>query len=269
MITIPTNKPKNLQAEISVKALELWNKGEVKNASSDNTITILDEIGESWWSEGVTAKRIAGALRSIGADKDVEVIINSAGGDVFEGIAIYNLLKEHKGKVTVKIVGLAASAASIIALAGDEVQVAKAGFIMIHNAWVVGAGNRHDFRAFADYLEPFDDVLASVYIDQTGLDKKEIQSMMDNETWLNGDEAIAKGFADALLDSDLELDEPKEDNIVAHRFDTVLAKAGMSRSDRRKMIKDFKASISTQIATRDDMRDAIKLDLKPLPKIKI
>ncbi|MBN0106041.1 Clp protease ClpP, partial [Pseudomonas aeruginosa] len=92
-----------------------------------------EPIGYDWWTgEGVTAKRIAGALRAIGGDVDVTVNINSPGGDVFEGLAIYNLLREHKGKVTVRVLGLAASAASFIAMAADEVKIARAGFLMIH-----------------------------------------------------------------------------------------------------------------------------------------
>lgn len=86
--------------------------------------------------------------------------------------------------MTIKVLGMAASAASIIAMAGDEVQVARAGFLMIHNAWTLAAGNRHDFREFADYLEPFDAAMADVYVARTGLDAKTVATMMDGETWI-------------------------------------------------------------------------------------
>ncbi len=117
-----------LRSEISVTALSKWNP-DVRSASaddeSDNTISILDQIGEDWWTGGgVTAKRVGAALRQIGK-KDVVVTINSPGGDYFEGLAIYNQLREHPAKVTVKILGIAASAASVIAMAGDEVQIAR------------------------------------------------------------------------------------------------------------------------------------------------
>ena len=175
MIKFNNNIPKGLKAEISATTLEKCNRGQVSNyVSNNNTIEILDEIGESYWSEGVTAKAILSKLNSIGNDKDVDVIINSGGGDVFEGIAIHNVLKQHKGNVTVKIIGLAGSAASIIALGGDEIKIAKNAFFMIHNAWMVGAGNRNDFRAFADFLEPFDNILAETYVDFTGLEQKMI-----------------------------------------------------------------------------------------------
>lgn len=102
---------------------------------------------------GVTAKRISAALRAIG-NNDVVVNINSPGGDMFEGLAIYNLLRSHSGKVTVNILGIAASAASIIAMAGDEVQMGRGAFLMIHNCWAVGVGNRHDFAKLANDLAP-------------------------------------------------------------------------------------------------------------------
>src|SRR5690606_30844040 len=100
----------------------------------ERTIGIYDVIGQDFWTgEGVTAKRVAAALRSMGAGP-VTVYINSPGGDVFEGLAIYNLLREHKGEVTVKVMGLAASAAPVIEMAGDVVQVPRARFLMILNA---------------------------------------------------------------------------------------------------------------------------------------
>src|SRR5690606_23214700 len=105
-----------------------------------NTISIYDVIGEDWWTGGgFTAKRAAAALRSIGKNP-VTVNVNSPGGDMFEGIAIYNLLREHPAEVTVNVMGLAASAASIIAMAGDKINVALGSFVMIHNAWGIVIG---------------------------------------------------------------------------------------------------------------------------------
>ena len=97
-----------------------WNSGVKAASEDDNTISILDPIGEDWYGNGVTSKRVSAALRAIGKT-DVTVSINSPGGDYFEGLAIYNLLRDHPAKVTVKIVGIAASAASVIAMAADEV----------------------------------------------------------------------------------------------------------------------------------------------------
>ncbi|EPJ5267720.1 head maturation protease, ClpP-related, partial [Providencia stuartii] len=123
----------SISYELKPKALDKWNSG-IRAASSDNTISVLDVIGEDFWGEGVTAKRISAALRAIG-NQDVVVNINSPGGDMFEGLAIYNLLRAHNGKVTVNILGIAASAASVIAMAGDEIRMGRGAFLMIHNCW--------------------------------------------------------------------------------------------------------------------------------------
>lgn len=112
-------------------ALNRWDSSVRAKSDSDNVITIYDQIGDGIFYEGVTAKRIAAALRSIG-EKDVVVNINSPGGNYFEGVSIYNLLAQHKGKVTVQVVGLAASAASVIAMAGDEILMGDGAFMMIH-----------------------------------------------------------------------------------------------------------------------------------------
>ena len=269
MIKFNNNIPKGLKAEISASVLEKWNKVAISNSITGNTITILDEIGDNWDGTGVTAKKILSDLKNMGDTKDVEVIINSGGGDVFEGIAIHNILKQHIGHVTVKIIGLAGSAASIIALAGDKVEIAKNAFFMIHNAWMVGAGNKHDFKAFADFLDPFDNILAETYVDFTGLDKTEIVAMMDNETWLSGEDAVTKGFADSLLNEEIKIENSNKTDIVAHKVDVIMAKSGVPRSERRKMMKELKEH-STQNAAisevTNDMQNAINFE--PLPQLK-
>ncbi|MBX4377554.1 Clp protease ClpP, partial [Mycobacterium tuberculosis] len=119
--------------------------------------------GYDWWTDsGVTAKGIGNQLKSY-AGSDIVVNINSPGGDVFEGLAIYNQLREYKGHITVRILGIAASAASFIAMAADEVQIARAGFLMIHNAWTIGVGDRNDMREVADFLEQVDGTIADIY----------------------------------------------------------------------------------------------------------
>ncbi|WP_314407361.1 head maturation protease, ClpP-related [Pseudomonas kuykendallii] len=226
-------------------ALERWNST-LQAAADDeeNTISILDPIGYDYWTgEGVTAKRITGILRGM-AGADVVVNINSPGGDMFEGLAIYNVLREYKGNVTVKVLGLAASAASIIAMAGDTIQVARSGFLMIHNCWAMAVGNRHDMREFADTLEPFDEAMADIYAERTGGDLGGMQKLMDAETWINGSAAVEQGFADALLSSDSVKESAKarnESQIAAHKLDVILAKQGMPRSERRALLQQIKS----------------------------
>lgn len=247
--------PAGLRSGVSIKALERWNADIRAASEKSNDIGIFDVIGEDYWTgEGVTAKRISAALRSIGTG-DVVVNINSPGGDLFEGLAIYSLLREHPGNVTVNILGLAASAASIIAMAGDTVRIARAGFLMIHNCWIIAAGNRHDFREYADYLEPFDASMADIYSARSGLDAKNVQEMLDAESWIGGSAAIDKGLADELLGSDeITETEGRTEAASVRRVEAAMRASGMPRSEAKKLISEFKASLRD--AASNGERDA-------------
>ena len=240
----PEGRPcASVSSNILPRAFDRWNPGiRAEGAEDDRTISILDVIGYDWWTgEGVTAKRIAGALRSLGPGP-VTVSINSPGGDMFEGLAIYNLLREHDGEVTVKVLGLAASAASVIAMAGDTVQIARAGFLMIHNCWVMAIGNRHDLREVADTLEPFDAAMTDIYAARTGLSVEEIQKQMDGETWINGSSAVDQGFADELLPSDQVRQGGEKKASAVRRLEAALRSSGMPKSEAMKLISEFKSS---------------------------
>lgn len=249
MPSAPTGRPQSgVQSYLSPRALDRWNPGVRAAASddSDSTITIYDVIGYDYLTgDGVTANRISAALRSIGP-KPVTVYINSPGGDMFEGLAIYNLLREHEEHVTVKVLALAASAASIVAMAGDTVQIARSGFIMVHNSWVVAIGNRHDLREYADTLEPFDRALADIYAARTGAEIGEIQKLMDAETWLGGSDAVDQGFADDLLPADqLERgDSSRAGASAVRRIEAALRSSGLPRSDAMRLLSEFKSSLS-------------------------
>lgn len=243
----PESRPSaSVRSEILPRALERWNRelrAAVAENEEDRSISVYDVIGYDYWTgEGVTAKRIAAALRSLGAG-DVTVNINSPGGDMFEGLAIYNLLREHKGAVTVKVLGLAASAASVIAMAGDTVQIARAGFLMIHNAWVIAAGNRNDLREVADWLEPFDAAMADIYVARTGLEAKAVANLMDAESWIGGSAAIEQGFADELLPSDqIGRGEAKASAAAVRRIEAVLRSTGIPKSEAMRLISEIKSS---------------------------
>lgn len=234
----------NVKFDISTSAASKWQPGiKAADTQSENVISIYEEIGYDYWTDGgVTAQRIAAALRYIGDDQDVIVNINSPGGDVFEGLAIYNLLRNHGGKVTVRILGVAASAASVIAMAGDDIQIARAGFIMIHNCWSMAVGNQHDMRDAADYLAVFDDSAADIYTARTGQDKAKIIAMLDEETWMSGSQAIELGFADEYLSAD-QIEQTQESGAQAsiRKLDQMLAKQGITRNERRKLIQSIKA----------------------------
>lgn len=240
---ISAEAPKGVSWDTPSEAVAKWDASLAFSRADDATITIYDAIGSDGWSEGVTAKRISAALRSIG-NRDVTVSINSPGGDFFEGIAIYNLLMEHPYRVTVKVVGLAASAASVIAMAGDEIQVAKTGFLMIHNSWAVVIGNRHDLEGASKVLQGFDAAMAGLYAGVAGITVEQAAKLMDDETWMSGESAITSGFATALLDGD-EISASKEHNgadAASRKIDKLLAMQGLPRSERRELLKQIKGT---------------------------
>lgn len=257
----PEYKKPQANTEISAKAMQHWDRNirASSDGEQDNVINILDIIGYDWWTgEGATATNIQKALKRIGSNNDVVININSPGGDVFEGLAIYNLLREHAGKITVKILGVAASAASFIAMAADEIQIARAGFFMIHNAWTWSAGNRNDLLEVADFLAQVDETIADIYHIRTGIDVGEIADQMDAETWITGKKAVETGFADGYLPSDsvTTTDSNKSDNAsnAAKRIDTIMAMQGIPRSERRALFNELKSG--TQNATTTSTQNA-------------
>jgi len=241
--------------DLPSSAMDRWNGGIKAAKSDDNSISVFDVIGADWYGDGVTASRIAAALRSIGG-ADVTVNINSPGGDMFEGLAIYNLLREYEGKVTVKVLGLAASAASIIAMAGDEVQIGRGAFLMIHNCWVYAMGNRHDLQQIAADMVPFDKAMNDIYGARTGLDAATIDAMMNSETYIGGSDAVEKGFADRLLAADEIADGDDSPAAALRKLDAMLAKTNAPRSERRKLLKALTGSKPGAAATPEGMPGA-------------
>lgn len=225
--------------------------------TDDNVISVYEVIGEDFWTgEGVTSRRIAAALRRIGP-QPVQVNVNSPGGDFFEGIGIYNLLRQHPARVTVDVVGLAASAASVIAMAGDTVRISEVGFLMVHNAWAVAVGNRHDLRQAADMLEPFDQAMAGLYAERSGAGEAEAVKWMDDETWFNGRQAVDAGLADELLPRGAigEADAAAANaGLAVRRVDAALARQGLSRQERRSLLGEIKRG--THDAAARAMHDA-------------
>lgn len=243
----PTGRIANLGSSILPSALARWDPAiHAEEDTGENIVNVLDPIGyDPWTGGGVTARSVSAALKSF--DKaPVTVVINSPGGDMFEGFAIYNLLRDYQGDVTTKVIGVAASAASIIAMGGNTGQIARAGFIMIHNAWVVAMGNRNDLRDYADVLEPFDRAMADIYAARTGLDIDATANMMDKETWIGGADAVKQNFADELLSSDTVVkgnDEDTKARAAAYKLDAALARAGIARAERRDILKDYVAGM--------------------------
>lgn len=234
-------RPQGYSWDVPSDALARWVDTPMAASDDPATITIYDMIGEDpWTGGGFTAKRMNAALRSIGP-RDVSVKINSPGGDVFEGLAIYNELAHHKAKVNVSVMGIAASAASFIAMAGDQVEMGLGSFLMIHNAWGVVIGNRNDMTDAAGMLEQIDAAMVDIYEARTGLSRSDIAAYMDAETFFGATDAVDKGFADKTvkMPDDIEAKASIPASVSAkRRLDSILAQSGVPRVERRRMLQD-------------------------------
>lgn len=257
---LPLPHDRKIGAFVRPEVLDRWADGASARgpAAQGNVIEMYDAIGFDWWTGGgVTAKGVSEQLKAM-RGQPVTVMINSGGGDMFEGIAIYNLLREHDGEVTVKIVSLAASAASVIAMAGDRIEIGAASFIMIHNCWVVAVGNSDDMQATAEWLRPFDAAMAEVYAARTGQPVADCAGWMKAETYMSGAQAIERGFAEALLSSD-QLTSDASASAKAHEVKAVYAAehamvaGGATRAQARANLKEIKGK---QDAAPEAMPDA-------------
>lgn len=168
--------------------LEIKAKG---NQSAE--IMIYDDIGEGWLG-GISAKQFADEVKKLGRLESLTVRINSYGGSVFDGLAIYNTLKSNPARVNIHIDGIAASIASIIAMSGDDISMAGNGFFMIHDPWTVAAGTASDLRDQADIMDKVRDSLLDTYTKKASVKRDVISDMMAAETWMNATEALDYGF---------------------------------------------------------------------------
>jgi ATP-dependent Clp protease protease subunit len=171
-------------------------------------IIIYAGIGQDYWGDGsmISAKNFSDQLKELAPTvNDLTVRINSPGGDVFDGIAIYNRLKQFKGDVTVYIDGLAASIASIIALAGDKIFIGEGALYMVHLPWTFAFGNRMDLDNTVNRLMDVEEQMISIYSKKSGLDRAEVKALLEAETWMGADEAIEKGFVDSKVDESLPI----------------------------------------------------------------
>lgn len=181
---------KNEATETEAESVELRIEGDIVD---DGDIWIYE-----WFGESATAPNAFKDELSNYIGKDITVWINSLGGSVFAADGIYNSLKEHKGKVTAKIV-TAMSAASLIAMAADEILMSPVAIMMIHNPLTSAYGNMHDLRKTADILDTVKESIINAYINKTGRPRNKISQMMDDETWMSANVAVKEGFADGIL----------------------------------------------------------------------
>jgi len=173
----------------------------MKKAGTRGEIYLYGVIGVDWFGDGISAKQFADDLKALGQVETIDLRINSEGGDVFAGKAMYTLLVDHRAKVVTHIDGLAASAASYVAMAGDEILISEAAYLMIHNAWTVAVGGAEDMRRTADLLDSVNGTVRDVYAARTKNSADKLKKWMDEETWFTGKEAVDNGFADKLVEN--------------------------------------------------------------------
>ena len=165
---------------------------------SRGEIWLYDQIGDNFWGEGVSAKTFQHELTALGRVDTINLHINSPGGDVFDGLAIYNQLKAHPARIVVDIDGLAASIASVIAMAGDEIRIAANAMMMIHNPHGMAIGDADEMQRVAALLTQIKASLADTYAARTQQPRAKLAAWMDDETWLPAETAVQHGFADIV-----------------------------------------------------------------------
>ena len=175
---------------------KFWNW--VRNEGEKRVLLLDGEISdETWWGDEVTPQMFRSELNA--AEGDIDLWINSPGGDCYAAAQIYNMLMEYKGNVNVKIDGIAASAASVVTMAGSTVEISPLGMLMIHNPMTVSIGDTHEMERTITFLAEIKESIINAYELKTGLSRAKISRLMDAETWMNAKKAVELGFADSVL----------------------------------------------------------------------
>lgn len=257
----------------------------IENKAEESTVYIYDEIG-MWGIEAQVFVKDFNAIDS----KTIHLRVNSPGGSVFDGTTIYNVIKQHKSKVIAHVDGLAASIASVIVLAADEVQMADNAFYMIHEPWSIMAGGADELRKEADLLDKVRGTIAKTYMDKSGKDEEEIFALMKEETWMTAEEALENGFIDSIYSPDEatakktnilfdltvfnnvpeKLQDTKKE-ITAREIERILRDAGCSAKQAKGILaegfeatdqRDVETVIETPVVKVETQRDVVD---KPKP----
>ncbi|WP_320043191.1 ClpP-like prohead protease/major capsid protein fusion protein [uncultured Desulfobacter sp.] len=270
----PPDKDKAQQEKrlAKLRTAQLGQTADIRVAASGDTVDVhlFDVIGWPFIEAQDLLYRIPKGAATI------NVYLNTPGGDVFEGMAIYNMLCDHKATVNVIVTGLAASSGSLIAMAGDTIKMSKASFMMIHNPWSMMSGDADDFRKEADLLDQIGDVFATAYAEKTGIGKSQVRDLMKEETWYTPEEAVAAGFANDITgevpaeDPSARFDlsvfnhtpssirqgsaQPKKENIMDPKLRALLERLGLSKDADDEQAKQYLAGINL-----DDIADPEEL----------
>lgn len=219
---------------------KFWNW--VRDSDEERTLYLNGVISEeTWWGDEVTPKMFKDEL--LAGAGDITVWINSPGGDVFAAAQIYNMLMEYTGKITVKIDGLAASAASVIAMAGGDVYMSPVSMLMIHNPSTVAIGDSEEMLRAKALLDEVKESIINAYELKTGLSRTKLSHLMDAESWMNANKAIELGFADKIMFMESETPD-LTDSLIFSRM-------AVTNSLISKLPKQAKSKTGTPIESLD------------------
>ena len=261
------------------KLKHLANKRQWYNITTEGeepTIYIYDAIGSDLW-DGYSPKDFRDELNAIAKDSDsVTLRINSPGGIVSDGYAIYNAIKQSGLNVTAYVDGLAASAASFILMAADKIYIPPAAEIMIHDVWGFAMGNAKELRQIANQMDSKNEIIINIYAERTGMDRESIKTMMGDETWMNGEQSVDMGFADELVEDakiaacafDLEMFDFIPEGFKNHQKalqkrskERAMRDAGSSRSEAARSVSD-RVEIDEPVVTQADISNALKMEIE-------
>lgn len=217
----------------------------IRNEEGERVLRLEGPIdADSFWGDEITPQMFRNELES--EEGDLILWVNSPGGNVFAAAEIYTMLREYKGSVTVRIASIAASAASVVAMAGDTVQMSPTALLMTHDPMTVAMGNTRDMEKAISTLEEVKQSIINAYQAKTGLSRNRISKLMENETWLNAKKAVELGFADEILYEDKKPEKPEEEPEEEEQEES-LEDSEEEDSDSGKIKKPMKLKVSPDV----------------------
>lgn len=238
-------------------------KNQTQNSPTERVLTLNGTIAEeSWFDDDITPQLFKDELNS--GTGDITVWINSPGGDCVAAAQIYNMLMDYKGNVTVKIDGIAASAASVIAMASTEVLMTPVSTMMIHNPATVAMGDHNEMQKAIEMLNEVKESIINAYEIKTGLSRAKLSHLMDSETWMNANKAVELGFADGIIARENPNTEPDEEEKKNPCENSVLfSRKAVNTALKNKLVKQYSKNISRNAGTEiTDLEKRLNL-LKP------
>lgn len=243
-------------------------KNQTENSPTERVLTLNGTIAEeSWFDDDVTPQLFKEELLS--GSGDITVWINSPGGDCVAAAQIYNMLMDYKGNVTVKIDGIAASAASVIAMAGTEVLMSPVSTMMIHNPATVAMGDHNEMQKAIEMLNEVKESIINAYEIKTGLSRAKLSHLMDSETWMNANKAVELGFADGIIarnafpEKEEDEDEEEKDKNNTCENSVLFSRKAVNAALQNKLVKHYSKNVSRNTGTDiTDLEKRLNL-LKP------